>query len=302
MKTRKFKKDVLQHIYNKEVNGNGIFYEREDYIYFLTLLACLARKYGVQISGVTVMFNHVHELASFQSKKIMSVFESVLECTFAREYNVWHNRTGQLFNHPFGNAPKYIGKNIKSAYAYVANNPVVGNICKNVLEYRWNLLAYYNNPNPYSKKIILRKCRRSMKNSVKIVDDYAEHNTPLTYSVQRRIFKKLNEEEIEQITDYIITKYNIVDYEEINKHFGSFDRALSAFEVNTGSEYEIKEDWEDYSLYDKMLEYVGGKIDFAHLSEKKINDLQNTFEIEFKIPQKQVKKFLRRYKKKTDHQ
>ena len=36
------------------------------------------------------------------------------------------------------------------------------------------------------------------------------------------------------------------------KHFGSFERALIAMDANTGSEYDIIEEWEDYSVFRSM--------------------------------------------------
>ena len=62
--------------------------------------------------------------------------------------------------------------------------------------------------------------------------------------------------ERKQLIDFIVVQYNFLDYSAITKHFGSFERALIAMDANTGSEYDIIEEWEDYSVFRTMTETV----------------------------------------------
>ena len=55
------------------------------------------------------------------------------------------------------------------------------------------------------------------------------------------MFGPLNKEECEQLTDYIISKYSIIDYQAAISFFGSYEKMITAIHSNTGSEYEIKE-------------------------------------------------------------
>ena len=55
------------------------------------------------------------------------------------------------------------------------------------------------------------------------------------------MFGRLSKEECNQLTDYIIAKYSIIDYQTAISFYGSYEKMITAIHSNTGSEYEIKE-------------------------------------------------------------
>lgn len=58
----------------------------------------------------------------------------------------------------------------------------------------------------------------------------------------QRMFSKLTWEECQQLTDFIISTYNVIDYSGTLELFdGSYEAFLSAAHANTGSEYDINE-------------------------------------------------------------
>ena len=56
-----------------------------------------------------------------------------------------------------------------------------------------------------------------------------------------RLFKKLNNKEKLQLTDFIVSTYNCLDYKAMISYYGSFDTLITAVNSNTGSEYDIQE-------------------------------------------------------------
>ena len=76
----------------------------------------------------------------------------------------------------------------------------------------------------------------------------------MDYRIQDLLFKGLNRKEKRQLTDYIISRYKFLDYSSLNTYYGTFENALFAMDANTGSEHDIKEDWEDFSEYRSMIE------------------------------------------------
>ena len=56
--------------------------------------------------------------------------------------------------------------------------------------------------------------------------------------------------------DYIILEYNPLDKSSLLSRFGDFNRAVIAFNASAGAEHDINEQWEDYSVYTKMLRTV----------------------------------------------
>ena len=57
----------------------------------------------------------------------------------------------------------------------------------------------------------------------------------------KRMFSRLGRKEANQLTDYIIATYNVIDYVAAAKYFDNFDAMLTAMHSTTGNEYEIDE-------------------------------------------------------------
>ena len=285
------------HIYSKGINGFCIFYDDADYIYFLTLYYILAREYNVRTMSICLMRNHFHSLSQFGGREVMVGFIRELCSRFAINYNLYHKRTGQLFQEPFGSAPKITGKKLKGTFAYVNNNAVAGMIVKNAIEYRWDLLPYYYSDHPFSEPLVKRNCRSAMRRSLKYVDVCFREGQPIGYSVQSRIFNGLNDVEAAQLKDYVISKYNPVDYQSMIHWFGSFEKAVSAFETTAGEEYDLPEDWEDYSCYEEMVAAVASlgyvhPVNFESLDRQQLEELFYGLSYLTGAPAKQIRKFL----------
>ena len=251
---RIFKDGLPHHVYCKGVNGNVIFYSTADCIFFFTLYSCLSRKYGIRTGAFSIMPNHTHSQQEAQNQKTFIAFNRECLSTFTRGYNSQHRRSGELFQSPFGSAPKMVGKTIKSNISYINNNGTSGRLSKGVLDYRWNLMAYYFSSHPFSEKIIQNRASKRMREALRFVDRCRQENKPLDYKLQSMLFKGLNTKERKQLLDYIIYRYNFLDYNAILKHYKSMEEALMAMDANTGSEHDLKEDWEDYSVYRRMIE------------------------------------------------
>lgn len=298
MKRRRFKEGVPLHIYTKGRNSYGIFYTVEDFILYFTMYSVYSRKYNIRTLAFNPMINHTHEVCYTNSLKELSRFRQVLESKFAWEHNLARGRTGEVFKHNFGSAPKYVGKIIKSAIAYVNNNSVAGNLKSRALEYKWNGLAYFSSEHPFSEKIQLSSARRIFRQALKIIACNREQERWLGYALQNTIFKGLTSKEKLQIVDYIIVKYNFIDYEGTISYFGTWEKMITAIDSNSGSEHDIPEDWEDYSKYAdmiKVLNRAGISIKCVNFDNMPLSDLANLYSLlayETDAQQKQIMKFL----------
>lgn len=198
------------------------------------------------------MPNHVHSLQEALTREVFVTFNYETAKEFAKGYNVWHSRDGALFDSPFGSAPKKVGKQIRSCFSYINNNAPVGRLSDHILDYRWNLMAYRNDRCPYSSKILRDKASAGLRRSLALVDHNYKTGRPIGYSIQNTIFGGLKPVEKKQLLDYILSRYNFLDFSGFDKYFGSFDKAILAMEANGGSEYDIQEDWDDYSVYSEL--------------------------------------------------
>ena len=233
-----------------------VFYSIADCLFYITLYSCLSRKYHIRTNAFSLMSNHTHSQQVVVSRQVFIAFNQELLSLFTRGYNIQHGRSGELFQKPFGSAPKIGGKSIKNNLSYINNNGAAGKLSRGVLDYRWNLMAYYDTDYPFSEKIVLNQASKRMRWAMRYVIELHGKNRPLDYRIQAMLFKGLNAKERKQLIDFIVVQYNFLDYSAITKHFGSFERALIAMDANTGSEYDIIEEWEDYSVFRTMTETV----------------------------------------------
>lgn len=242
VRRRRFLEDEVHHIYQRTKNRFNIFYDLEDYLVYYTIFSIAARQYGVIVLGLCLMFDHIHMLIKTDARIRMSEFVRQVTCMFAREQNNEVGRKGSLFQARFGSAPKRGLKLLRTAIAYLFNNPVEKRLCSRAEEYRWNFLAYASSPHPFSDPLIRGQASRSLKRAVKEVDLAESEDRHLRYGQLKRLLSKLDERERMQLVDHIISIYNPFDYDEMIRCYGNYDDMLTAINSNTGSEYDIKED------------------------------------------------------------
>ena len=219
-----------KHVYMKGRNGWGLFYRVEDCLVFFTVYSVLVKEMGLCVLAFSIMFNHIHSLFKDISEPDLKKFQIRLATIFSREYNTEYDRTGPVFNRRFGRAGKHAVKKIIACIAYIFNNPVAGKMCRLAIQNRWTLLAYKDNPNPFSHKLVKRRSRHIVRDALKVVDIFFREGKYLGYATLRRIFTGLTPEEKQQVIDYIVCKYNFLSYDELEEIFGSFDKALDVVE------------------------------------------------------------------------
>lgn len=242
MKVRRFKKGAVNHVYQRTINRFNIFYDIADYIVYFTIFCTFAKQADVTVWGLCLMIDHIHSLIQCNEMMSMSDFISRVTSVYVRCYNKYRSRKGPLFDERFGSAPKSDLKKLISCIIYVGNNPVERRICTRAEKFRWNFLAYADSDSPFSQKLQIKKMSKSMHRAIRIVNSYLKCGLYLDYAVVDSIFTDLNNNEREQLIDYIIVKYNVIDYKLILNHFDSYQQILVSMRSTTGSEYDLHED------------------------------------------------------------
>lgn len=241
MRRRKFVNGEVNHTYQRTMSGFNIFYEVEDYLVYYTIFSILAIRYGIVVYGLCLMIDHIHSLISAADRKSFCSFIRHVSLLFVKEYNKAHDRSGPFFEEGFGSAPKIGLKRLRTAIAYLFNNPVERFLCSRAQEYRWNFLPYAQCRNPYSEPVRLRQASRALRKAIKEVDGARERGQHMTYTMIRRLFSTLDKQEKNQLTDYIIVRYSAIRYDLLAACYGGHDNMLTAINSNTGSEYDISE-------------------------------------------------------------
>lgn len=295
---RTYRDGAPHHVFSKGVDGNIVFYTRDDCLYYITLYSCYARRYGIRTLSFSLMPNHTHSFQYAPSKNVFLAFNQELISHFTTGYNNQHNRTGPVFQKPFGYAPKMVGKKIRSCISYICNNAPVGNLTDDILSYRWNLVAYIRKENPFSPKIALDHVSIRLRRSLKMVDYFRARDMPVGYETLKILFSDLNKTEKSQLIDYIVSHYEILDKRSLDEFFGSFSKAMIAMEANGGSENDIQEDWEDYSSYSSLSRIAMEEgvcldgVNFEQMASDEIIRLANAMMVRSRATKRQIEKFL----------
>jgi REP element-mobilizing transposase RayT len=255
---RKFYSGAINHIYQKSIDGNNLFYGDEDFISFFTIMSICAKNCNIQILLICIMYNHFHALIRSADIYDLSKFMDRFTSWYVMDYNFSIGRKGKLLKKNFGSAPKWNDKSIRSAINYVGNNPVEKHLCAAAEEYRWNFLAYYQCNSPFSAPLIRKNASKKLRRALAEVDSMYNLDKPIKCLQAKRLLSKLTKEEADQLIDYIITLYSVIDYNELILYYGSYEKMLEAMRSNTGSEHEIQEEWypESDKSFQEMTDYT----------------------------------------------
>ena len=235
---RRFSAGGVLHIYQRTISGFNLFYTLEDFLVFYTIVSVKAKINKVCVMGLCFMIDHLHQLVSAESLSQINSFISETTSLYVREFNKETGRKGPLFESTFGSALKTEFKKIRSAIAYLFNNPVEKMLCTTAEQYRWNFLAFYN---PCRQHISFRNRSRALKRAKGIVDTRCKENKHLKYATLKLIYKGLDAEEKEILTNYIIERYLPLDIDRTRRYYRSYEDMVIAINSNTGSEYELTE-------------------------------------------------------------
>lgn len=250
-----YQQDAVYHIYQRTIDGGLIFYSVKDYVVFFTYISFAASRTGMTILGICFMPDHIHLVVRARCKEMVSAFVDLYASGFVREYNKWYGREGPLFDPRFGRAVKVGDKKIRTALAYLYNNPVEKKLSPTADSYQWNFLRYAVTDHPFSERLLLEKASFRLRRAIKAVKHYVCMSSPVKYIVLRDCVAGLDEEDVHMLVDRIVTLCTPIDYQSLMKYYGSdYSRMVMAFNSNTGSEYDIAETFipGDDRVYYKM--------------------------------------------------
>ena len=253
-----FRPGAVQHVYQNTINGFLIFYSVRDCLAFFTIFTTTARRYNVRILGVCLMVDHIHVLVEVHDTTELSRFVHDYTWQFSIARNSWYGENGHFFNSPFGRAGKVTDKDIRSAIAYLYNNPVERQTCSRPEQAQWNFLSYAANNHPFSTPFRIEKASAPMRRAIEEIKASRKQDHPINYTRLRRMTQSLSPEEQLQLTDLIVGYYNCIDYQDLIYRFDSYDNLVAMLNTTKGSEYSIKEAFIGHSdrIYARMSNFL----------------------------------------------
>lgn len=247
MKKRKVYPGEVHHVCQKTIDGVLVFYSISDYLVFFTIYCTVARRCNIPVLALCPMVDHLHNTVIAPDSVTLSRFVQQYTHLFAREWNESRGRKGPLFKHRYMSSVKLGNKQIKTTINYNFNNPVERKMVKKAEEYRWNFLRYAQEKTPFSTPIDMAKKSKRFRSVYKEIQRVYDGDGHLRYAQLRRWKKLLAPGELLQLIDFAIGLWNVIDYKETIAYYGDFETMVRSFHDNTGSDYTIKEDHDNYS-------------------------------------------------------
>ena len=276
-----------------------MFYSVTDHLVYFTSYCVHAVKNGIRVLALCQMPDHIHDSLIIRDVGQLAAFKREHNAFFANAQNEVFGVKGNLFEHPFGSAVKAGAKKARTNLIYVGNNPVERRLVQNAEEYRWNYVAYADSKNPFSDKLVLRYSSWSMRNAVKEVRNQRKNCLPMTYRMLFRLFKTLNNNEKQQLIDYIVSIYNVIDYNLALEFFdGSYEHFITALHSTTGSEYDLNEVFVGrsdacYNHFSSIILKEYGLTDIHMLFKEDKERMYLLLKSKTGAPGKQIRKYLR---------
>ncbi len=138
-KKRNFYKDTYHHLYNRGVNKNNIFFEKENYLFFLKKMKFYKTKYNISILTYCLMPNHFHLFLKQQTEEFsISAFISSLLNSYTKSINKRYKRSGTLFESKTKSKEITDENYFMWVIKYILDNPVKANLVNQISEWEFS--------------------------------------------------------------------------------------------------------------------------------------------------------------------
>ncbi len=127
------------HIYNRGNNRQLIFFERENYIYFLRQLRNHLIAHGVDIIAYCLMPNHYHLLVYLNTNRFSNLMQA-FTLSYTKAIGKRYQRVGSLFQGRFQGINVDTEEYLLHLTRYIHLNPVCANIVEKAED--WEFSSY----------------------------------------------------------------------------------------------------------------------------------------------------------------
>lgn len=132
-----------QHVIQRGINRNRIFFGQQDYLYYLSCLRDMTARDGIDIHAYALLPNHVHLLVTPRHKGVLSRAMQTLGRKYVRYVNQRHRRTGTLWDGRFRSTVVDDGEYFLTCQRYIELNPVRMSLVRLPGSYPYSSFRYY---------------------------------------------------------------------------------------------------------------------------------------------------------------
>jgi putative transposase len=135
---RVFIPDVSVHAIQRAVNRSAMFHQRDDYEYFLEILAFIAHDCAVSVHGFVLMTTHFHLLVTPGHKDSLPHAMQRIGIRYAQYFNRKYGRTGPICNARYRGILLEDERHWLTCLRYIEQNPVRAHMVRLPSEYEWS--------------------------------------------------------------------------------------------------------------------------------------------------------------------
>ena len=127
----------IYHVILCGINQQQIFFDEEDYEYFIGLLDRFKKISGYEIYAYCLMGNHIHILIKVSEEPLDKVFRRI-GAAFVYWYNLKYQRAGHLFQDRYKSEAVEDDRYFLTVLRYILRNPVKAGLCASPADYPYS--------------------------------------------------------------------------------------------------------------------------------------------------------------------
>ncbi len=143
---RTARKKSCKHIYHvmlRGINKQRIFYDMEDYQFYISLLERYKEPCGYELYAYCLMENHIHLLIREGNEVSIGDIFRHIGSAFVYWYNIKYERIGHLFQDRYKSEPVEDDSYFLTVFRYILMNPVKAGLCSKIEEYPYSSAGEY---------------------------------------------------------------------------------------------------------------------------------------------------------------
>lgn len=137
-KPRFFIPDVPTHIVQRGHSKEPVFFENDDYLAYLGWLAEAADRYGCAIHAYALMTNHIHILATPETKQSISQMMQYIGRHYVPYINYTYGTSGSIWEGRYKSSLIHDEQYLLTCMRYIELNPVRADMVNTPSMYRWS--------------------------------------------------------------------------------------------------------------------------------------------------------------------
>ena len=131
------------HILNRGNNKEIVFFDDEDFRFFLRQVKKYKEKFGVKIYHYCAMPNHYHFLAEPQTGESLPKFMHALELVYAQYIQRKYDKVGHIWQGRYKNPIIEKEDYLAQCGYYIEDNPRRAKLVKNLKDWPWSSYQFY---------------------------------------------------------------------------------------------------------------------------------------------------------------